>query len=264
MRQFDLTGKAAVVTGGNRGIGAAIARALAAAGADVAVVYRSREAEAEMIRREIEASGRKCRLFRQDLADTAALPGLMDRIAAECGRIDILVNNAGMASLEPFDRTTPESFEKTMRVNLAAPFFLAQQAALRMIRQGGGGRIVNISSTNGLVAEAHLAAYNASKGGLELLTKSLAIELAPHGITVNSVAPGLIETEIGGDFPLEREFKAHACEHIPLGRYGTPAEVAGAVVYLTSEAGRYVTGQHIVIDGGLLADQFPRMKFFRE
>lgn len=259
---LTLEGKTALVSGGSRGIGSDIALALAAAGADVAILYRQRAAEAEAVIAAIRGHGRRGLAVQQDVADIDALPQAVERVVAELGSLDILVNNAGIADLVPFTRVDRALMERTLRVNVMAPFFLAQAAALRMMQAGRGGRIINITSTNGLVAEALLSPYNASKGAMELLTKSLAIELGPHGITVNSVAPGLIATEIAEDYPLRPQFWEYAKEHIPLGKLGQPRDVAGAVVFLAGEAGGYITGQHIVVDGGLLAEQFPRMQFY--
>ena len=257
-----LDGKVAVVTGGGRGIGCAICLALAEAGADVAIVFRRHREEADKVADAIRKSGRRACAIQQDMGDIDALPNVIARVVADLGRLDILVNNAGIADLVPFQRVDREMMERTLRINVTGPFFLSQAAAKHMIERGEGGRIIAITSTNGFVAEALLAPYNASKGAMEMLTKSLAIELGPHRITVNSVAPGLIETEIGLDFLLKPEFWDSAREHIPLGKLGQAKDVAGAVVFLASEAGAYITGQHIIVDGGLLADQFPRMKFY--
>ena len=257
-----MTGRTALVSGGSRGIGRGISLAMARAGADVAFLFRRRKEEAERTRGEIEDLGRRSLAIQLDVSDVAALAGAIDTVVQEMGRLDALVNNAAIAELVPFARVTPDLLERTLRVNVMAPFFLAQAAARHMIGNQVKGRIINITSTNGFVAEALLSPYNASKGALELLTRSLAIELGPHGITVNSVAPGLIETEIAHDFPLSPGFWDAARQHIPLGRLGTAADVAGAVVFLAGEAGRYITGQHIIVDGGLLADQFPRMPFY--
>jgi NAD(P)-dependent dehydrogenase (short-subunit alcohol dehydrogenase family) len=262
MKSFSLDGKTCLVSGGSRGIGAEVTVALAEAGADVAILYRSRSDEADRIATAVQALGRRVCAICQDVGETAALAGTVDRVVAEFGRLDILVNNAGIADLVPFSRVSEETMERTLRVNVMGPFFLAQAAARHMIARAQGGRIVNVTSTNGFVAEALLSPYNASKGAMELVTKSLAIELGLHGITVNSVAPGLIETEIGMDFPLQPEFWAYAKQHIPLGRLGKARDVGTAVVFLASEAGAYITGQHIIVDGGLLADQFPRMQFY--
>jgi NAD(P)-dependent dehydrogenase (short-subunit alcohol dehydrogenase family) len=259
---FDLTGKVALVTGGSRGIGAEISLALARAGADVAVIYRSRRQEAEDIAATIRGLGRRALPLQQDTGDPATVGECVRQVVAELGQVDILVNNAGIADLVPFLQVDHATLERTLRVNVMGPFFLAQEVARHLVQRGAPGRIVNITSTNGFVAEALLSPYNASKGAMELLTKSLAIELGPHRITVNSVAPGIIGTDIGNDFPLKPAFWDYAREHLPLGRFGRAEEIAGAVVFLASEAASYMTGQHIIIDGGLLADQFPRLQFF--
>jgi NAD(P)-dependent dehydrogenase (short-subunit alcohol dehydrogenase family) len=261
--RFDLSGKVALVTGGSRGIGRAIALGLAQHGADVAIVFRSAADEAQKVKSQIEAMGRRCWLFQQDLAQVEKLHDIADAIWKTAGRVDILVNNAGMAYLERFNQITLEHFRRVMAVNLEAVFFLTQRIAERMIAAGVKGRIINLSSKNGFVAEAGLAHYNASKGALELLTQSLAIELGEHGITVNTIAPGIIATEIGGEFDIDFEkFSAYYHEHIPLEhRFGTVEECVGAAVFLASSAGSYMTGQHLLIDGGVLAEQVPRMQF---
>lgn len=259
---FDLSDRVALVSGGSRGLGGAIATMLAEAGADVAMIYRSRSQDAEAVCKAIHRHGRRGWLIQQDLGETNALPAVIDRVVTEAGRLDILVNNAAVADMMTFDQVTPAKMEQTLRLNVLAPFFLSQRAAELMIRKGTAGRIINITSTNGFRAESLLAPYNASKGAMELLTGSLALELAPHDITVNSVAPGLVDTEIGMGFPLTPAFRSWADAHIPLGRWANPEEVAGAVVFLASDAARYITGQCIVVDGGLTCDQFPRLPFY--
>ena len=262
MTVFSLEGRAALVSGGSRGIGHDIACALAESGADVAVLYRSRREDAERAAETIRGFGRRACALQQDVGDLDTLDATVGRVIEEFGKLDILVNNAGIADLMPFHLVNRDAMERTMRVNVIGPFFLSQAVAKHLVERGEGGRVINITSTNGFVGEALLSPYNASKGAMEMLTKSLAIELGPHGITVNSVAPGLIETEIGLDFPLTPEFWESARAHIPLGTLGAPKDVAGAVVFLASEAGGYITGQHIIVDGGLIADQFPRMQFY--
>jgi NAD(P)-dependent dehydrogenase (short-subunit alcohol dehydrogenase family) len=262
--RFDLTGKVALVTGGSRGIGRGIAIGLAEHGADVAIVYRSAQVEAESAAEAIRKLGRRAWVYQQDLAETDKLAALADRAWSDCGRIDILVNNAGMAYLERFEDVTPEHWRRVLAVNLDAAFFLTQRVAERMVSAGIKGRIINLSSKNGFVAEAGLAHYNASKGGIELLTQSLAIELGAFGITVNTIAPGIIETEISGEFELDPAFFQYYYEHIPLEhRFGQVEDCVGAAVFLASRAGAYMTGQHLIIDGGVLCEQVPRMQFMK-
>ena len=261
MSSFSLAGKTALVTGGSRGIGRGLALGLAQAGADVVILFRQAAEAADAVVAQIRELGRRGFAVQHDIADIQGIPAVVGAVHDEVGAIDILVNNAGVAFLEPFHRVSQKSWDTTMNVNVKGPFFLAQEVARGMIERGRGGRIINISSTNGLQAEAHLAPYNASKGALEMLTKSLAIDLSPYKITVNSVAPGLIETEIAEGFEVSGGFWEYLLEHIPLGRMGKPEDCIGAVVMLASEAGAYITGQTIVVDGGILCEQIPRLKF---
>lgn len=259
--RFDLTGKIAVVTGGARGIGRGVAIGLAEHGADVAIIDRMPEQEAAVLKA-IRDLGRRVWYYPQDLAKTEELAPLTEGIWKDCGRIDILVNNAGIAFLERFDEITIETWRKTMAVNVEAMYFLTQAVAQRMIAAKIKGRVINLSSKNGFVAEAGLAHYNASKGAVELLTQTLAIELGEHGITVNTIAPGIIQTEIAGEFKLDPKFFEYYTEHIPLeGRYGNVEDVVGSAVFLASRAGAYMTGQHLIVDGGVLCEQVPRLKF---
>nr|WP_238351133.1 SDR family oxidoreductase [Kribbella shirazensis] len=255
-----MSGRTVVVTGAARGLGAAFATGLAEAGADLVLVDRTEPAETAAA---VISLGRRCRSYVADLAETPELAPLVDTIRREAGPIHVLVNNAGVARLEQFNEITPAGWREVMAVNAEAPFFLAQRVAEHMIADGIEGRIVNISSKNGLVAEAGLAHYNASKAALELITKSLAAELGPHGITCNAVAPGMIETPIADDFDVDLAglFEAWRAR-IPLrGGFGRPEDCVGAVVYLASDAGRYVTGTTLLVDGGALADQLPRLRF---
>ena len=261
--RFDLSGKKALVTGGSRGIGRGIAIALAEHGADVAIVFRTAEEEANEVGGKIRSCGRQAWIYQQDLSETSRLSGLADRIWRDAGGINILVNNAGIAYLEHFNQITYEHWRSIFALHVDAVFFLTQRMAEHMIAAGIKGRIINLSSKNGLVAEPGLAHYNAAKGAVELMTQSLAAELGPHGITVNTIAPGVIETDIIGEFDIDFErFMPYYQEHIPLeGKWGTVDDCSGIAVFLASEAGAYITGQHIVNDGGVLAQQLPRLQF---
>ena len=259
---FDLTGKTALVTGGSRGIGRGLAIGMARQGADIAIVYRSAMKEADEVTREIENCGRRAWSYRKDLARTEDLGELAEEIWRQTGKIDILVNNAGIAYSERFNEITSERWRKVMAVNVDAVFFLTRCIAERMIAFGIKGRIINISSANGFCAEAGHSHYNSSKGALESLTQTLAIELGEHGITANTVCPGIIETEIIGEIALTSEYLDYFKQHVPLEhRLGTVEECVGAVVLFASRAGSYITGQHIIIDGGVMCEQVPRLPY---
>ncbi|MFB7225888.1 SDR family NAD(P)-dependent oxidoreductase [Streptomyces sp. NPDC056227] len=260
--RFDLTGRTAVVTGAARGLGRSFAVGLAEAGADVVLVDLPGADGVAETAAAVEALGRRSWTYGQDLSDIEALAGFVDAVRAETGPLHILVNNAGTAALERFNEITPASWSHIMRVNVDAVFFLSQRIAEHMTADVVAGRIITITSKNALVAEAGLAHYNASKAAAQLLTETLAVELAPHGITANTLAPGMVETPIDGEFPFDREaFESAYRERIPLGRYAQPDECVGALLLLASDAGAYLTGARLVVDGGVLADQMPRMRF---
>jgi NAD(P)-dependent dehydrogenase (short-subunit alcohol dehydrogenase family) len=263
MTERVLDGHRALVTGAAQGIGRAIALRLARAGAAVATIDLPGHAAQSALMAELDGIGDGHHAFAHDLADTGGLGQLVDRIWDAHGPLDILVNNAGISALERFNQISLERWRTIMAVNVDAPFFLAQRTAEHMIAAGLRGRIVNVSSKNGLVAEPGLAHYNASKGAVELMTQSLAIELGEQGITVNAIAPGVIDTGMAAGFDLDWDrFLPYYAEHIPLhGRAGRPEDCAEAVLYLVTAPGDYITGQHIVIDGGMLANQVPRMQF---
>ena len=260
--RFDLSGLIALVTGGSRGIGRGIALGLAEHGAEVAIVFnRAREA-ADEVAQQIRSQGRQAWVYQQDLAETEKLGNLADTICRDAGKVDILVNNAGLGYLEAFNKIGPETWRRTMAVNLDAAFFLTQRIAEHMIAQKIKGRVIHVSSVNGYCAEGGLAHYNASKGALELMSKSFAIELGAHGITSNTICPGIIETEIGEDFELAPGFNDYFKQHIPLEHhFGNVEDCVGAVIFLASRAGAYMTGQRLVLDGGVSCDQVPRMQF---
>ncbi|MFI6526475.1 SDR family NAD(P)-dependent oxidoreductase [Streptomyces uncialis] len=263
MHRFSLAGRTALVTGAARGLGRAFAVGLAEAGADLVLVDLPDAPGLAQTEAAVRAHGRRAHVHTQDLARTGELSALADRVRADLGGpLHILVNNAGTAALERYNTITPESWQRVMRVNVDAVFFLSQRIAEHMVADGVPGRIITVTSKNALVAEAGLAHYNASKAAAQLLTETLAVELAPHGITANTLAPGMVETPIDGEFPFDREeFEAAYRARIPLGRYADPDECVGALLLLASDAGAYLTGTRLVVDGGVLADQMPRMRF---
>ena len=254
-----LKDKRALVTGGSRGIGRAISLGLATEGCDVVVDYvRSHEAAQEVVR-EIEQLGRKAFAVQADVSKLADVERLVQEAEDKLGRIDILVNNAGVAFIESCLGISEKTWDITLNTNLKGAFFCSQFVAKRMISRGIKGAIINLSATNGTVAEADTVHYNASKGGVEMVTKSMAIELAPHGIRVNAIAPGIIQTRSDEDFFADPAFKEHYGAHIPMKRFGQVEECVGAAVFFASDESSYVTGQSLIIDGGLTCDQCPRL-----
>jgi 3-oxoacyl-[acyl-carrier protein] reductase len=238
----DLASRTALVTGASRGIGKAIALALAEAGANVAVNYRERKAEAEATVKAIQALGRKAAAFQADVSGAKAVFELIRRAEAALGPIDILVNNAGVALRRSLEELTEEDFDRTIATNLKSAF-LCSQAVFPGMRARGWGRIINISSGAARGAGLVGAHYNASKAGMEGLTRGYAARLAKDGVTVNAVSPSLIETEM---------IAAHRKEslaRIPVGRLGTGEEVAAVVVMVAANA--YMTGQTMQVNGGL-------------
>jgi len=247
-----LEDKVAVVTGSSRGIGRAIALAFAGEGAAVAVNYRSQPEEAREVVKEIEASGGHALAVRADVSAPEDVENLVARAAGEFGRLDVMVNNAGMEQKMPFLETPLEVWNRTMAVNLTGAWVGCQEAAKRMVEGGGGGRIINISSVHEDRPMPTNSPYCASKGGLRMLMRTIAVELAPHGITVNNIAPGAIETPINENLQERPEQMREVLSEIPLGRIGRPEEVANLAVYLASDEASYVTGSTYFIDGGMI------------
>jgi 3-oxoacyl-[acyl-carrier protein] reductase len=242
---LDLQNRVALVTGGSRGIGRAIALALAAAGAAIAVNYRERVEEAEAVAEHIRESGRRAAIFGADVSLRIAVQSMVHDIEVELGPIDILVNNAGMAAARGLDDITEEDFDHTLAVNLKSAF-LCTQAVLPGMRARRWGRIVNVSSIGARIGAGSVSiAYAAAKAGIEGLTRGYALRLAPEGVSVNAVAPGLIATEMGQ--PL---IDAGVAARIPVGRPGTAEEIAQAVLLLVANA--FMTGQTIAVNGGAL------------
>jgi 3-oxoacyl-[acyl-carrier protein] reductase len=238
---IDLNGRVALVTGGSRGIGAAIVRSPAKAGAAVAINYRDRADEANALANEIVRAGGRAAAFRADVSEAEAVAQLVQRVQSELGPIDILVNNAGIAPVRSIDDLTEEDFDRTIKVNLKS-VYLCTQAVLPSMRSKKWGRIINMSSGAARTGGAIGPHYNASKAGIEGLTRSYAARLVKEGITVNAVAPTLIETDmlVGGE---------RLVSLIPLGRFGKVDEVAVAAMMLIDNA--YMTGQTVAMNGGI-------------
>ncbi len=239
--------KVALVTGASRGIGRACAMKLAECGYDIAVNYVSNEAKAEEAVAEIKKLGRNAIAVKADTSDLKAVQDMFRTIQKEFGRIDVLVNNAGVVDDAYLLMINENSLTRSLDINIKGYFHCAQSAALKMMKTGG--KIVNISSVSSVLAVEGQGVYAATKGAVNSMTATLAKELAPRGITVNAVAPGFIATEMMDNIPEEK--KAEYIKAIPMGRYGKAEDVANMVAAMCSEAFDYVTGQVIVLDGGL-------------
>ena len=250
---FELTGQVAVVTGAGRGIGKAIALALAASGADLGLLDRT-TGELSETRSAVEAFGRRAVVAAVDVSDgTSIRRAASEVLTAFDGRADILVNNAGIAGRQSILETTEEEWDRVIDTNLRGTFLCTQAFVPPMIAQGHG-RIVNLGSTFGLVGHPNRAAYAASKGGIMQLTRQFAAELAPHGITVNAVGPAIIKTALV--LPIIQPgmpYGEMGLQKTPLGRFGEPEEVAWPVVFLASSAASYITGHTLMVDGGWTA-----------
>ncbi|QIP84116.1 SDR family oxidoreductase [Streptomyces sp. Tu 2975] len=240
----------AIVTGADSGIGRATAVRLAAAGMDVGITFHTDQAGAEETAEEVRGHRRRAAVARMDLTDLPAAADVIDRLAGELGRVDVLVNNAGTGTATPFLDLDLDTVRQVVDVDLVGPFLCGQRAARRMIDQGGGGRIVNVTSVHEHQPRVGAAPYCAAKGGLGLLTQVMALELAEHGITVNSVAPGEIATPMTG----QEDADVHAAERpgIPLRRPGDAREVAAVIAFLAGQDAGYVTGASWSVDGGML------------
>lgn len=254
LNAFRLDGRVALVTGASRGIGKALALALAAAGADVAVAGRD-EATLAPVVEEIRALGRRSLAVPLDVANVEAIPGAVNAVVEALGSLDILVNNAGLNIRKDSLDYTPDDWDFVMNANLKGTFFLTQAAGRRMVEQGRG-KILNIGSMSAYLGLPTLPAYSSSKAALQQLTRMLAVEWADHNVQVNAIAPGWIETNLTAPLQEKPELRPRyewVISRTPAGRFGTPDELAGCAVFLCSPAADFITGQVIAVDGGILA-----------
>jgi len=258
-----LAGKAALVTGASRGIGAAVATRLAAAGAAVALNYhtpgspefgRDNAADANEVAAAIAAAGGRAITIQADVSTADQVEAMMDRVVTELGGLDILVSNAGICPFVDFLEMSEELWDRVQEVNLKGAFLCSQAAARIMVRQGRGGRIIGMSSISALVGGGQQAHYTPTKSGIHSLMQSMAISLGPHQITCNSVMPGAIATDLNAEDWQDPDKRRYLSGRIPIGRIGEPSDVADPVVFLASDAARYVTGAGLLIDGGLFVN----------
>ena len=249
---MSLAGKAAIVTGGDSGIGHAISIALGKAGAAVTVNYHKNETAAGATVQEIEKGGGKAQALQGDVSSVADVQRLVDETVKAFGHLDVLVNNAGMETRTSVLDTTERQFDLVIGIDLKSAFFGVQCAARQMIKQGGGGRIVNISSIHEDWPMPGNAAYCCAKGGIRMLTRTAGVELAPHGILVVGVAPGAVNTPIDAATFADPAMNKKLHEAIPLGRVAQPEEIANLVAWLASDEASYGTATTYVLDGGMM------------
>lgn len=243
-----LENKVALVTGAGRGIGRAIAIALAKEGVEVVVNYNGSEERAKEVKQTIEENGGKASIYKCNVSDFEACEAMIKDIVKEHGRLDILINNAGITKDGLIMKMKEEDFDSVLNVNLKGTFNTIRHSARQMLRQKSG-KIINISSVSGILGNAGQANYAASKAGVIGLTKTMARELGSRGITVNAIAPGFVDTEMTG--VLSEEIRENACRQIILGRFGKPEDIANVAVFLASDKADYITGQVISVDGGM-------------
>ena len=246
-----LEGKIAAVTGGDQGIGRAIVERLAHEGANVALCYRANKAGADEVVAAVQKGGRKAAAIQCDVGKVSDGQRFIAETVAQLGRVDILVNNAGLERRADFWDVTEQDYDLVLDVNLKGPFFVTQAFVKHRMQAKAGGKIVNVSSVHEELPFPHFTSYCASKGGIKMMTRNLSIELAPLGITINSIAPGAIETPINKNLLNDPVKLKSLLENIPLKRLGTPEDVASVAAFLASSDADYVTGTTYFVDGGL-------------
>jgi glucose 1-dehydrogenase len=246
-----LEGKVVAVTGGDQGIGRAIVERLAREGADVALCYRSNKKGADEVVAELQKMGRKAAALQADVGKVAEGQRFITEAVIQLGRVDILVNNAGLERRADFWDVSEEDYDLVLDVNLKGPFFVTQAFVKHRMQAKGGGKVINVSSVHEELPFPHFTSYCASKGGIKMMTRNLSIELAPLGITINSIAPGAIETPINKNLLNDPVKLKSLLDNIPLRRLGKPEDVASIAAFLASEESSYVTGTTFVVDGGL-------------
>lgn len=249
--KFSLSGKTAIIIGASRGLGQGMARALGEAGADLALVART-VSPLEELAEEVKGLKRECLILPNDISQPLEIQAMVNRVIETFGKIDILINSQGTQVRKPALEVTEQDWDGLMAINLKSVFFTCQLVAQQMIKQGRG-KIINVASLSSVIGLANISIYGASKGGVAQLTKALAVEWAPHHINVNAILPGYYQTALTADLFKNEERKRWVLSRIPIGRTGLPEDLAGTVVFLSSEASDYITGQIIPVDGGWLA-----------
>ncbi|HEV3309904.1 MAG TPA: SDR family oxidoreductase [Chloroflexota bacterium] len=247
-----LKGKAAIITGADTGIGKGVSLCMAREGAAVTIGYRGEREPAEQLVEDIRHDGGTAQAVAVDVTEVAQIDSAIDQTVSAFGKLDIFVNNAGIESKMPFVDVPIETYNAIIAVNLTGPWVCSQKAAHQMVKQGHGGRIINISSVHEDLPMPTNAAYCAAKGGLRMMMRTIAVELAQHGILVNNIGPGAVDTPMDAALKAQRDLYNRLLAEIPLGRMGTPAEVGMLAVYLASDESAYVTGHTFFIDGGMM------------
>lgn len=252
MKLFDLTGRAAIITGGSKGLGSAMAEGLASAGADLLLVSRNQGEVEETADRIQSDYGKRVIGMQADVTDVDQVAAMTDRALAEFGKIDILINNAGINTRGPIDELTLEEFQEVQNVNVTGPW-LCTKAVVPHMKQANYGRIVNLASTLGLVGMANRTPYTSSKGAMVQMTRALGIELCEYGITCNAICPGPFLTPMNEPFAETEEIKKFIVGAVAMGRWARMEEIQGAAIFLSSDASSYMTGSMVTVDGGWTA-----------